>query len=889
MRRLNEDVDLLGTILGQVIEERAGRATFELVEGLRQQCKQAQLLGDDGLRDEAAARIAGLGTETMRWLLQAFGVYFHLVNQAEKQEIVRVNRSRSVGPAPRPESIDAAFAELRARGCTAEDVVALVAGLDMAPTLTAHPTEARRRTVLHKQRRVAGLLARLGRDDATADEMEAVRTQLAGQIALLFVTEDVRGERPTVQDEVEHGLHFLRTGIWSIAPRIQRDVQRALARHFGVTAEVPLKLRWRSWIGSDRDGNPNVTAELTAWALKRHRETALALHRQELAALHRELSISAGMVPVPAPLQAALHRHGLGDGGGEPFRALVASMRARLGDARYPADAFLADLEAIREALELAGFGSLAREGQTARSIVLARTFGFHMAALDVRQHSRVFEEAVAALLAAGGVAGDYRELDEAARCRLLAGELRNPRPLLPPGIPLADGPAELLATFRVMRDALEGDPASLGCCIVSMTHSTSDLLEPLLLAREVGLFRVQGDRATSLLDVVPLFETIEDLEGAADRMRELFSSDAYRLQLDARGNFQEIMLGYSDSNKDGGYWMANWALHRAQEALGRVCAEEGVRFRLFHGRGGTVGRGGGRANLAISAMAPSAHNGRIRITEQGEVISFRYSLPDIGHRHTEQLVNAMLLWSRPTGQGPASYRPSAEDEALMGDVARTSMMAYRRLVDDPALWQFYTRATPIEHISRLPIASRPVSRKAAVDVELDDLRAIPWVFAWTQTRYIVPGWYGVGAGLEQALDAGRGEEMRRLYGEWTLFRVVVDNAQREMARARLEIAGHYARMAGDGASACHAAIAADFAAARRAILFITGQQELLENSPVIRRSIEVRNPYTDVLNLVQVELMRRDRAREGASDGEVRRLLLQSINAIAAAMQATG
>jgi phosphoenolpyruvate carboxylase len=451
-----------------------------------------------------------------------------------------------------------------------------------------------------------------------------------------------------------------------------------------------------------------------------------------------------------------------------------------------------------------------------------------------------------------------------------------------------------MLATFRVIRDALQRDPASIGSLIVSMTHSTSDLLEPLLLAKEAGLFRVDGDTAHSALDVVPLFETIEDLDAAAERMRELFTSDIYRLQLRARDNFQEIMLGYSDSNKDGGYWMANWALHRAQGELGRVCGEHGVAFRLFHGRGGTVGRGGGRANLAIGAMPQAAHSGRIRITEQGEVISFRYALPDIGHRHTEQLVNAMLLAAHRGSHAAEAYTPTSDDERLMDDVARASMAAYRRLVEDPGLWAFYIRATPIEQISRLPIASRPVSRKAAADVQLDDLRAIPWVFAWTQTRYIVPGWYGVGAALQQAMADGRLAEMQRLYGVWPFFRAVVDNAQREMARARLAIAAHYAELAAgddDVAAQCHGAIVRDFAAARDAILLITGQEELLDDSPVIRRSIELRNPYTDVLNLVQVELLRRYRSEDddGEAKERVRRLLFQSINAIAAAMQATG
>jgi phosphoenolpyruvate carboxylase len=383
--------------------------------------------------------------------------------------------------------------------------------------------------------------------------------------------------------------------------------------------------------------------------------------------------------------------------------------------------------------------------------------------------------------------------------------------------------------------------------------------------------------------------------------MRELFSNATYRLQLAARAGFQEIMLGYSDSNKDGGYWMANWALHRAQARLGGICREHGVDFRLFHGRGGTVGRGGGRANLAIAAMPPAAHNGRLRVTEQGEVISFRYALSGLAHRHTEQLVSAQLLATARSRDidtdrahdAPATLTAAAREAAwsLMDDIAAASMRAYRALIDDDGFWDWYVRTTPIEQISRLPIASRPVSRKNATEVAFDDLRAIPWVFAWTQTRYIVPGWYGVGHALAEALAGpGRADTLRTLYREWPFFTAVVNNAQREMARARLDIAQRYAHLHDDAAGvAYHEQIMADFTRARDAILRITGQAELLDTSPVIRRSIELRNPYTDVLNLIQIELLRRYREAAPGQREPLRQLLFLSINGIAAAIQSTG
>ncbi|HEX2168631.1 MAG TPA: phosphoenolpyruvate carboxylase, partial [Longimicrobiales bacterium] len=707
-------------------------------------------------------------------------------------------------------------------------------------------------------------------------------------------------------------------------PRIHRDVERALERHYGVAAEVPVFLRWRSWIGSDRDGNPNVTPDITRHALERHRETALEMHLHELRALREELSISDRLTPPARVLVDALEH--LDDDAGaartymrEPYRRLIAAIEGRVlhlldrtrhggplaavsdggagGRTDYDAAAYVADLELIRRALEESGFGELARHGRLGRMLVLARTFGFCMAALDVRQHSRVHEEAVAALLDAAGVEAGYASLDETARVSLLERELRNPRPLLPPGTGLPTAAQDLIDAFRLIRDALDRDADCIGSYIVSMTHTLSDMLEPMLIAKEAGLLRVSDDGFESALDYVPLFETIDDLAGADASMREMFSNATYRLQLEARRGFQEIMLGYSDSNKDGGYWMANWALHRAQDRLGRVCREHGVDFRLFHGRGGTVGRGGGRANLAIAAMPPAAHNGRLRVTEQGEVISFRYALAGLAHRHTEQLVSAQLLATA----AAHDFDPAADAEdqsawALMDGIASTSMQAYRELIDNEGFWEWYIRITPIEQISRLPIASRPVSRKNATEVAFEDLRAIPWVFAWTQTRYIVPGWYGVGRALADVMHADANADMLRgLYREWPFFTAVVNNAQREMARARLDIAARYAALyeQPDGvdtaAAPYHDIIAEDFRLACDAILRITGEDALLSGSPVIRRSIELRNPYTDVLNLVQVELLRRSRSVAAEERESLRQLLFLSINGIAAAMQSTG
>ena len=465
----------------------------------------------------------------------------------------------------------------------------------------------------------------------------------------------------------------------------------------------------------------------------------------------------------------------------------------------------------------------------------------------------------------------------------------------MPRDAELPDMAQQVVESFEVIREILEREPSAMGSYVISMTHTVSDVLEAMLLAKVVGLWRIQDGKLYCPLDIVPLFETIEDLADSDALMRALFSNPVYNKHLESRGRFQEIMLGYSDSNKDGGYWMANWALHKAQKDLGVVCRDHRVTLRLFHGRGGTVGRGGGRANQAILSMPPVVHNGRIRFTEQGEVISFRYALPDIARRHLEQIVSAMIV-STASGSrlnGKSDYGTAPENVEVLDRIAGNSMKAYRALIEDSALWPWYTQVTPIEQISRLPIASRPVSRGAAHEAPFESLRAIPWVFAWTQTRYTLPGWFGTGHGLASLVeeDPEMVSRLQTLFREWTFFRAVVNSAQREMARSRFDISQHYRELENSSKGAhIHERIAEDFHRARDMILRITGQSELLDSNPVIQKSIFLRNPYTDVLNLLQVELIKRYRAAEQEETQDaLRQALFLSINGIAAAMQSTG
>jgi phosphoenolpyruvate carboxylase len=766
-RPLSEQVNLLGELLGQAIRDAAGERVFELVEELRLLCKAAAAEESAAGREKAEAIIARLSHEEIVWLLRSYTAFFHLANQAERQEIARINRQRERRPEGRPESIDHAVAELKAAGRTLEEVLDLISSMDIQPTLTAHPTEARRRSILGKQRQIAGLLHRLV-GDPSEDERNETLDELYAQISLLLLTDEVRTESPTVEDEVESGLYFLSGTIWETVPQIHRDLKNSLRRHYGDDAHAGAFVRYRSWIGSDRDGNPKVTAEVTRTTLAMHRRVALERHLAELSELRRELGISTRRASNPADLMERVRQYGAETPlteveqrryQHEPFRMLAAQISHRLQA--------LLDAEDGLQGRPVPGYGPDDYEGdlelmdRCAARVWCAGRRGARASPQSAGsgQHLRISPCRAGRSPAQPTPRGrGRRDPQDCRRRRELCGTQRggeaggagsrtgNPRPLLPVGAELSEDGAAVLETFHVIREALELNDRAIGSYIVSMTHSVSDILEPMLLAKEAGLW----DTETGVpLDIVPLFETIDDLEAAGDLMDRLFGDSIYRKQLDGRRGFQEIMLGYSDSNKDGGFWMASWALHKAQRRLARTCRANGVDFRLFHGRGGTVGRGGGRANHAILAMPREVHTGRIRFTEQGEVISFRYALPEVARRHLEQIVHAMLVAALRAESGAEMEDEGATE--VMDVIARSSMREYRRLIDNRACGSGIParrRSSRSAGCRSLPGPSRGVPEARSIS------RAsgrYPWVFAWTQARYIVPGWYGVGRRSEPA------------------------------------------------------------------------------------------------------------------------------------------
>jgi phosphoenolpyruvate carboxylase len=917
--QLSEQINLIGSLLGCAMREQGEEESFQLIEKLRSACIKASQTGNDDYLKDAANTIHNLKFETLHFLIRGISTFFHLVNKAEQLEITRINRERekkSSAENPKKESIAEAVLQLKNQGFSGEQIDALLNRLDIQPTFTAHPTEARRRGLLQKQQKIAYALLQLSETDLTPHERHDIMNEIYRQIILLLTTDEVRPERLTVLNEVKHGLYFFKSSVWKTITKIYRDLEDAVGQYYKDYYDIPVFLRFRSWIGGDRDGNPRVTPQVTRQTLGMHRETALNLYLDELKELRRELSISSRLVSVPEELfnslnedarhysiaesQLKFYRH-------EPFRLKINYMMAKLDhlleqvrrennspstsdseSKTYTADDFISDLQLVKQCLEESGLQDIVQRGKLSDLIIRARTFRFHLMTLDIRQHSNVHVQAVSELLSVAEVTQNYTGLSESERVKVLERELRNPRPLIPENESISDSTNELLETFKVIREGHSLDQNAVGAYIVSMTHHVSNFLEVLLLGKETGLWKFKNGKVHTDLDVVPLIETIEDLENAEDLMNAAFENEIYKLHLQSRGNFQEIMLGYSDSNKDGGYWMANWSLHWAQEKLAESCNRHGIDFRFFHGRGGTIGRGGGRSNRAIQAMTGMEQNERIRFTEQGEVISFRYALPSIAHRHFEQIVHALLVSAKSTQMDEGEDLQDKKKQVLE-EIVGKSMDADRSLIFHEKFWNWYTTITPIQHISKLPIASRPVSRGSESGVDFENLRAIPWGFAWTQTRYLVPGWFGTGKALYSMIeqDTEKFELLRQLYKDWPFFQVILDNAQQEMARTRLEISKFYAAMNEQG-FADH--IEEEFERAKTAILKITGQSEILENRKAIKKTIQLRNPYTDILNLVQVELMKRwQQEKDESRRDKLQYALFLSINAIAAAMQSTG
>ncbi|MCO5124238.1 MAG: phosphoenolpyruvate carboxylase [Rhizobacter sp.] len=914
-RPLVEDIRLLGRILGDVIREQEGKAGFELVERVRQLSVAYRLKSDKQAGRALDRLLKNLSGDQTVSVIRAFSYFSHLANIAEDRHHVRRREHHERQGHVQDGSLAMCFERLAKNDVRADDIAGVLERAYISPVLTAHPTEVQRKSILDAERRIAELLGQRDslRSDAERAENEAL---LRARTTQLWQTRMLRYTKLTVADEIENALSYYHSTFLRQIPRLYRDIESALP---GRT--IAPFFRMGNWIGGDRDGNPNVGADSLQLALARQCETALRYYLTELHELGAELSISAMLAPVTPEMRAlaasspdhSAHRED------EPYRRALIGMYARLAatlteltgaealrhavapQSPYRASSeLLADLRVIEASLKSHHAHSLIAP-RLAPLLRAVQVFGFHLATVDLRQSSDKHEAVLAELLRVARIEADYSALSEQDKRTLLLRQLNDARPLR---VPTADyseltrGELAVFETARTMRERYGRE--ALRHAIISHTEDVSDLLEVLLLQKEVGLLRGTPETADAVADLIvsPLFETIADLRNAAPIMRDYYALPGITALVARSGGEQDVMLGYSDSNKDGGFFTSNWELYEAELALVALFttlrSEHGIVLRLFHGRGGTVGRGGGPSYQAILAQPPGTVNGQIRLTEQGEVIASKYAHPEIGRRNLETLV-AATLEARLLHRTKSAPRVFIETAAALSSA---SMAAYRRLVYETAgFTDYFFDTTPIREIAELNIGSRPASRKATRAIE--DLRAIPWGFSWGQCRVALPGWCGFGSAVKSFLDSdpaardARLALLQRMVRQWPFFRTLLSNLDMVLAKSDLAIAARYVELAEDRRSGqrIFGLIKAEWQSTSEALALITGEARYLASNPSLARSIEHRFPYLDPLNHLQVELMRRyrqGRESDPARD-RVKRGIHLSINGIAAGLRNTG
>jgi phosphoenolpyruvate carboxylase len=908
--RLGEDIRLLGRVLGDTIRAYEGERMFGLVEDIRRLAVESRRLDDAPARKTLSRTLDGLTSAEAMIVVRAFSAFSVLANIAEDQHHIRRQRdNRRAGAPPLPSTVRGLFADATRRGVRREAARECLAAIRVHPVLTAHPTEVQRKSTLDCQLAIAAALAGMDSADVLPAELAAAEVRIRRLVATLWQTRILRAVKLGVRDEIENAIAYFHYTFIDAVPGIVAEVEDALAAlpGEGAAGEMPALMGIGSWVGGDRDGNPFVTAEMLEQAFRRQGEVILEHYLGEVHELGAELPLSGLLTRSTDDLLALAERSPdrSPHRGDEPYRKALSGVYARLdatvaalglrvphraavGEAlpyAGPAD-FAAELAVIDASLR-AGGNALLAEGRLRALRKAAAAFGFHLAALDLRQNSDVHEAVLAELLREAGVATDYLALDEPARERILLAELASPRPLKSAFAAYSDVTRGELAIYAAAAAALARlGPDAIRQYVISKTASVSDLLEVAVLLKEVGLV-TPGAAPTSRLQIVPLFETIADLQRSPETMRAWFALPAARSLVASLDDLQEVMLGYSDSNKDGGYLTSIWELYKAEVALVDVFRAAGVRLRFFHGRGGTVGRGGGPSYDAILAQPPGSVQGELRLTEQGEVIAAKYANRDIGRRNLEALFAATV---RAT-YDDEPVAAHADFHAALDELSAEAMRAYRDLVyGTPGFVEYFRATTPINEISELNIGSRPASRTSSRRIE--DLRAIPWVFSWAQCRVMLPGWYGFGSAA-RAFVARHGADGRallaRMAREWLFFSGMLSNLDMLLAKADLSVAAGYKELAGDaaGADRIFGRIRAEFEATRGALFEITGAGAFLEANPALARSIRNRFPYLDPLNHLQIELLKRHRA--GAADDRVRRGIHISINGLAAGLRNSG
>jgi phosphoenolpyruvate carboxylase len=906
---LREDIRRLGRLLGDTVRAQEGQTVFDLVETIRRISIRFHRDAESAARRELEEILQALTPDQAVLIIRAFSYFSHLANIAEDQHHIRRTRSHDIeGSPPRQGTIARAITHAIEAGVSAADLAGFFNTAHVCPVLTAHPTEVRRKSTMWREMAVAALLDRRGRGGWTPDEINEIDEKLDRAVLGLWQTNLLRQTRLSVMDEVANGLSYYDYTFFTELPRLYANLEDRLA---ALDADIGAKpvasfLRIGSWIGADRDGNPFVTADVLRETLRMQSAQAMEFYLEELRKLGDELTLSTTIVDVSEALRglAAKSPDKSAHTQVEPYRRAIALVAARLAATREalggvsvphgPADEagayacceqFLADLDVMHDSLVENGSRPLTR-GRLRNMRRAADCFGFHLAGLDLRQSSDVHEATVAELFAAVEPDADYRTKSEDERIELLSEELTTVRPLLRPYWSYSEQTANELAVFKAAKAAHETHgEKSVATSIVSNTRGVSDLLELAVLLKEAGLVTAEGGSA---VNIVPLFETIADLRNCVGIMDRLLSTAAYRRLVDSRGGLQEVMLGYSDSNKDGGYITSGWELYKAGVGLAELCRKHGVQLGLFHGRGGSVGRGGGPSYEAILAQPLGTVNGRIRLTEQGETISSKYTNPEVSRRNLETLAAAALeatLLHRHTKPAPQKFLDA------MDQLSTHAFTAYRALVyETPRFDAYYRASTVIDEISTLNIGSRPAARKQTGRIE--DLRAIPWVFSWSQCRVMLPGWYGFGSAVNAWLreyPADGWKLLREMYRDWPFFRALLSNMDMVLAKSSMAIASRYAELVPDETlrREVFSRIDEERESSIAALLEISQNDRLLAENELLARSIRNRFPYIDPLNHLQVELLKAHREKSG--DPKVLRGLLLTINGISAGLRNSG
>ena len=906
---LRRDVKLLGNILGEILINHGGSALFDKVEKIRLMCKTLREHFDQSIYDALKEEISSLDAPMRKQVIRAFSMYFHLINAAELNHRIRRRRQYQLEDETivQPASIESAILSLKENNIEEDVIQDTLNTLSLELVITAHPTEATKRSILEIQQRIAEILKSLDHPLLTRRERKKLEESLSNEVSILWQTDELRQTKPTVLDEVRNGLYYFDQTLFEVLPEIHQEVAECLEKNFTETNwEVPNFLRFGSWIGGDRDGNPNVTHDVTWETLNKQRRLVLKKYKNVLVDLMKRYSHSTSRVEVSNDLLKLIELEDtyLTDEKKWPIKAevyrrafaIIIERVKQVGktDLGYKsADELLADLYVIKKSLK--NHHPAAHELKIIQKLIRqVQLFGFHLATLDIRNHSGEHEAAITEILRKVNISENYAALSEQEKLKILQNILLDPRPLLLLNEDYSEETQEMIKVFQMIKKAHgEFGKRSISVYLVSMTKSPSDLLEVLVLAKEAGIYRLHADGTLeSHLHVAPLLETIDDLTAGPKIMETLFEMPVYRNHLQILGDQQEIMLGYSDGSKDGGTLTANWKLYKAQIEIHEMAKRYQIGLKFFHGRGGSLGRGGGPLNKSILSQPAETIGDGVKITEQGEVLSSRYLLEDIAYRSLEQATSTLLLAathiSKEAEQG---YQRDPIWVETIEEISSLALTKYQSLVfGDPDFLTYFTEATPLRELGDLNIGSRPMSRKN--QGRFEDLRAIPWVFAWTQSRQLLPAWYAAGTGLSGF--AAKGEQnlllLQQMYEKWPFFQSTIDNLQMALMKADITTAREYLTLVEDQkiAERIFTNILEEFERTKEILLRITGDKELLDHTPNIKESVYRRNPYVDPLNFLQVELIKELRNQGGSNEDLLIEVLL-TISGISAGLRNTG